>query len=150
MPGERTGGWRGSNCAEPMSDKPKTIDEYLSLLSADQRAALQALRETIRAAAPEAEECISYQMPAFRLNGMLVGFAAAKNHCALYAWNGSAVADFADELSGYHTSKGTIRFTPDKPLPEALVRHLVELKVAKNAQKAEAAKRARGSSLSPT
>jgi uncharacterized protein YdhG (YjbR/CyaY superfamily) len=119
-------------------DKPRTIDEYLSLVSEDKRAALQALREIIRAAAPEAEECISYQMPAFRLNGMLVGFAAAKNHCALYAWNGSAVGMFADELAGYDTSKGTIRFTPDKPLPEALVRRLVEMKVAKNAQKSKA------------
>jgi uncharacterized protein YdhG (YjbR/CyaY superfamily) len=119
-------------------DKPKTVDEYLSLVSEDKRAALQALREIIRAAAPEAEECISYQMPAFRLNGMLVGFAAARNHCALYAWNGSAVGMLADELAGYDTSKGTIRFTPDKPLPEALVRRLVEMKVAKNARKSKA------------
>jgi uncharacterized protein YdhG (YjbR/CyaY superfamily) len=119
---------------------PTTIDEYLALVSEDKRAALQALREVIRAAAPEAEECISYQMPAFRLNGMLVGFAAAKNHCALYAWNGSAVGMFADELRGYDTSKGTIRFTPEKPLPETLVRRLVETKVAKNAEKAKRAK----------
>jgi len=115
---------------------PRTIDEYLAQVSDDKRAALQALREVIRAAAPEAEECISYKMPAFRLNGMLVGFAAAKHHCALYAWNGSAVGLLADELSGYDTSKGTIRFTPDKPLPEALVRRLVEMKVAKNREKA--------------
>src|SRR5580658_1802364 len=123
-----------------MNDKPKTIDEYLSLVSEDKRAALQALREMIRAAAPEAEECISYQIPAFRLNGMLVGFAAAKNHCALYAWNGSAVGLFADELREYDTSKGTIRFTPTKPLPETLVRRLVEMQVAKNRHKAEAVK----------
>ena len=123
-----------------MTGKPATIDEYLSRVKPDQRAALQALREAIRAAAPEAEECISYQMPAFRLSGMLVGFAAAKNHCALYAWNGSTVAAFADELKGYDISKGTIRFTPDKPLPEALVRHLVESKVASNAERALARK----------
>lgn len=123
-----------------MIDKPRTIDEYLSRLSEDKRAVLQALRAMIRAAAPEAEECISYQMPAFRLNGMLVGFAAAKHHCALYAWNGSTVDRFADELRGYDTSKGTIRFTPDKPLPERLVRHLVELKVAANAQRSKAAR----------
>jgi len=122
------------------TDAPSTIDEYLALLSDDKRAALQALREIIRAAAPAAEECISYQMPAFKLNGMLVGFAAAKNHCALYAWNGSAVGMFADELRGYDTSKGTIRFTPQKPLPETLVRRLVEMKVAKNAQKLKAVK----------
>ena len=124
----------------PRKAAPATIDEYLASLSEDKRAALQALREIIRTAAPEAEECISYQMPAFRLNGMLVGFAAARNHCALYAWNGSAVGLFADELKDFDTSKGTIRFTPDKPLPAALVRRLVEMKVARNAEKSKAAK----------
>ena len=69
---------------------------------------------------------------------MLVGFAAAKTHCALYAWNGSSVGLFAQELAGFDTSKGTIRFTPDHPLPETLVRRLVEMKLAKNAQRAEA------------
>jgi uncharacterized protein YdhG (YjbR/CyaY superfamily) len=127
------------------TDAPTTIDAYLASVSEDKRAALQALREIIRAAAPGAEECISYKMPAFRLNGMLVGFAAAKNHCALYAWNGSAVGMFADELRGYDTSKGAIRFTPEKPLPEKLVRRLVEMKVAKNAQKSKAVKSRTGS-----
>jgi uncharacterized protein YdhG (YjbR/CyaY superfamily) len=125
-------------------DAPTTIDEYLARVSEDKRAALQALREIIRAVAPDAEECISYQIPAFRLNGMLVGFAAAKNHCALYAWNGSAVGVLADELRGYDTSKGTIRFTPDRPLPETLVRRLVMMKVARNAQKSKAAKSRKG------
>jgi uncharacterized protein YdhG (YjbR/CyaY superfamily) len=120
-----------------MTDKPATIDEYLSRVSEDKRAALQALREIIRAAAPDAEECISYQMPAFKLNGMLVGFAAAKNHCALYAWNGSSVGLLQDELKDFDTSKGTIRFTPDKPLPEALVRRLVEMKIARNAERSK-------------
>jgi uncharacterized protein YdhG (YjbR/CyaY superfamily) len=123
-----------------MTSKPKTIDDYLSPLSADKRAALQALRETIRSTAPDAEECISYQIPAFRLNGMLVGFAAHASHCALYAWNGTTVAAFAEELKDYDTSKGTIRFTPDKPLPEALVRHLVQAKVAANAERAKVRK----------
>jgi len=125
-------------------DAPTTIDEYLALVSDDKRAALQALREIIRAAAPDAQECISYKMPAFRQNGMLVGFAAAKNHCALYAWNGTAVGLFADELRGYDTSKGTIRFTPEKPLPETLVRRLVEMKVAQNAQNRRRAGRGAG------
>ena len=80
-----------SRPAKSLTAPPTTIDEYLALVSEDKRAALQALREIIHAAAPDAEECISYQMPAFRLNGMLVGFAAAKAHCALYAWNGSTV-----------------------------------------------------------
>ena len=120
-----------------MTDHPTTIDEYLAGLDAETRTALQHLRETIRAAAPEAEECISYQMPAFRLNGMLVGFAAHARHCALYAWNGTTVEAFADELKDFDTSKGTIRFTPDKPLPDALVRHLVLAKVEKNAERAK-------------
>jgi len=125
-------------------DEATTIDEYLALVSEDKRGALRALREMIRAAAPDAEECISYKMPAFKLNGMLVGFAAAKNHCALYAWNGSTTGLFADELRGYETSKGTIRFTPEKPLPERLVRRLVELKVVKNAERSKAAKSRQG------
>ena len=121
-----------------MTDKPLTIDDYLATVKPDQRAALQSLRQMIRAAAPDAEECISYGMPAFRQNGMLVGFAAAARHCALYAWNGSTVEAFADQLKDYDLSKGTIRFTPDNPLPEALVRHLVREKIAMNAAKAGA------------
>jgi len=117
---------------------PSTIDEYLSALSADKRAALQALRELIHAAAPEASECISYKMPAFKLNGMMVGFAAHANHCALYAWNATTIAGFAGELSDFDINKGTIRFTPEKPLPAALVRRLVEAKVAKNAERVKA------------
>lgn len=96
---------------------PATIDGYLAALAPDQRAALQALREVIRAAAPEAEECISYKMPAFKLNGMLVGFAAHARHCAVYGWNGPAIAEFAGDLAGFEISKGAIRFTPEQPLP---------------------------------
>jgi uncharacterized protein YdhG (YjbR/CyaY superfamily) len=77
---------------------------------------------------------------------MLVGFAAHANHCAVYAWNATTIADFSDELKGFDTSKGTIRFTPDKPLPEALVRHLVEAKVAKNAERAKARRGRRSAS----
>ena len=119
-----------------MTSSPATIDEYLAGVSPDKRTALQALREIIRSEAPDAEECISYQMPAFRQNGMLVGFAAASKHCALYAWNGTTVEAFKDALKGYDTSKGTVRFTPEKPLPEALVRHLVREKIRINAARA--------------
>src|SRR5262245_66384249 len=100
-----------------MAAKPRTIDEYLATLSDDKRAALEELRKTIRAAAPKAEECISYQLPAFRLNGMLVAFGATANHCAFYLMSSSTVANHKDELKNYDTSKGTIRFQPDKPLP---------------------------------
>jgi uncharacterized protein YdhG (YjbR/CyaY superfamily) len=100
--------------------KPKTPDEYLSALSDDQRGALEALRAAIRAAAPQAEECISYDRPAFRLNGkLLVAYGAAKNHCAFYA--GSTIQSFVEELKNYSASKGTIRFPADKALPRQSV-----------------------------
>ena len=112
----------------------KTIDEYLAALSADQRAALEKLRKTIRAAAPNAEECISYQLPAFRLDGrVLVCFGAAAKHCAFYPGSGTTVAAHEDLLKDYDTSKGTIRFQADKPLPVALVRKLVKARIAENA-----------------
>jgi uncharacterized protein YdhG (YjbR/CyaY superfamily) len=115
-----------------MAGKPRTIDEYLAALSADTRAALENLRKTIRAAAPEAEECISYQLPAFRLNGMLVGFGARPKHCALYLMSASTIEAHKDELKNYDTSKGTIRFQPDKPLPAALVRKLIKARIVEN------------------
>jgi uncharacterized protein YdhG (YjbR/CyaY superfamily) len=115
-----------------MAEKPTTIDEYLAGVSTDQRAALEELRKTIRAAAPAAEECISYQLPAFRLNGALVGFGATANHCAFYLMSGSTVEAHQEELRGYDTSKGTIRFQPEQPLPAALVTKLVEARIAEN------------------
>jgi uncharacterized protein YdhG (YjbR/CyaY superfamily) len=115
-----------------MAGKPKTIDEYLAKLSDDKRAALEKLRKTIRAVAPKAEECISYQIPSFRLNGMLVGFGATAKHCAFYLLSSSTVEAHKAELEGYDTSKGTIRFQPDKPLPAALVRKLVKARIAEN------------------
>jgi uncharacterized protein YdhG (YjbR/CyaY superfamily) len=111
----------------------RTIDEYLSALPSDQRAALGALRRTIRAAAPDAEECISYQLAAFRRNGMLVAMGATERHCAFYLMSGTTLEAFRDELRGYDTSKGTIRFRPDEPLPAALVRKLVKARLAENA-----------------
>jgi uncharacterized protein YdhG (YjbR/CyaY superfamily) len=99
------------------------------------------LRRTIRAAAPKAEECISYQIPSFRQDGMLVGFGAAAKHCALYLLNASTVADFAEELVCYDTSKGTLRFPADKPLPVGLVRKLVKARLAENAGRRERSKK---------
>ena len=115
-----------------MTGKAKTIDEYLAPLSADKRAALEKLRKTIRAAAPKAEECISYQIPAYRQDGMLVGFGATANHCAFYLMSSSTVEAHQDELKDYDTSKGTIRFQADDPLPAALVRKLVKARIAEN------------------
>ena len=105
----------------------KTVDDYLAAVPADKRAALEKLRKTIKAAAPEAEEGISYGLAAFRLNGKpLVAFGATANHCAFFPMDGTTVAAHRKELAGYDTSKGTIRFQPDKPLPAALVRKIVK------------------------
>jgi uncharacterized protein YdhG (YjbR/CyaY superfamily) len=114
--------------------KAKTIDEYLAALSDDKRAALGKLRKAVKAAAPKAEECISYQLPAFRLDGkLLVAFGAAAKHCAFYLMSSSTAAAHQDDLKGYDTSKGTIRFQPNHPLPAALVRRLVKARIAENA-----------------
>ena len=115
-----------------MAGKPKTIDEYLATLSDDKRVALEKLRKTIRAAAPKAEECISYMIPAFRQNGLLVGFGAAARHCSFYPMSAATVAAFKNDLKDFDTSKGTIRFQPSKPLPVALVRKLVKVRIAEN------------------
>ena len=118
-----------------MAARPKTIDEYLAALSEDKRAALEKLRKTIRAAAPKAEECISYQLAAFRQNGMLVAFGATANHCAFYLMSSSTVEAHKDKLKDYDTSKGTIRFQADKPLPVGLVRKLVKARIAENEER---------------
>jgi uncharacterized protein YdhG (YjbR/CyaY superfamily) len=105
-------------------------DEYLAALGGDQRHALEKLRKEIKTAAPNAEECISYGIPGFRLNGkLLVSYGAGAKHCAFYP--GSIAQQFKNELKGYDTSgKGTIRFTADKPLPTALVRKIVKARIA--------------------
>ena len=121
---------------------PANIDDYLARVTDDKRAALEQLRQTILEVIPMAEECISYQMPAFRHDGrVLVYFAAAANHCAFYP--GGMVNDFKDELEAYETSKGTIRFQPERPLPASLVQKIVKARVAQNAGRASKAKRAK-------
>ena len=116
-----------------MSAKPQTIDEYLAPLSSEKRTALEKLRRAIKSAAPGAEECISYRIPAFRLGGrMLVAFGAAANHCAFYPGS-SPLEAHKDELEAYDTRKGTIRFQADSPLPATLVRKLVKARIAEKA-----------------
>ncbi len=116
-----------------MPQKPQTIDEYLAPLGNEKRAALEKLRRAIKSAAPEAEECISYQIPAFRLRGrLLVAFGAAANHCAFYP-GAYPVKAHKDELRAYDTSKGTIRFQADRPLPTTLVRKLIKARIAEYA-----------------
>jgi uncharacterized protein YdhG (YjbR/CyaY superfamily) len=113
----------------------KTIDRYLAAVRPDQRAALEKLRKAIKAAAPRAEECISYGIPAFRLDGkLLVFFGAATKHCAFYP-GAYPVAAHEEELAAYRTSEGTIRFPADAPLPAALVRKLVKSRIAERGGK---------------
>ena len=121
-----------------MAGKPKTIDEYLSTLDDDKCAALEKLRQTIRAAAPKAEECISYGVPAFRENGLLVAFGASKNYCSFYP--GTILASFNLDLKKFETSKGTIRFQPDRPLPAALIKKIVKARLADNLNRSKRAK----------
>lgn len=113
-----------------MIQKARTMERYLAGISPEKRAALQRLRKIIRAAAPGAEEAICYGIPAFRWNGkFLVGIGAASTHCSFYP--GAVLTGFGEDLKKYDTSKGTIRFHADKPLPATLVRKLVKARVAK-------------------
>jgi uncharacterized protein YdhG (YjbR/CyaY superfamily) len=117
-----------------MSKAPASPDSYLAGLSADKRRALEKLRKDIKAAAPKAEECISYGVPGFRIDGrLLCSYAASAKHCAFYP--GSIVQQFTKELKGYNTAKGTIRFPADEPLPAALVRKIVKARIAQRAKK---------------
>ena len=104
-----------------------SVDEYIAAQSAETRPRLQELRASIRAAVPEAAEVISYGIPTYKFPGGFVSFGAAKRHCALY---GSAMDVYAQELRGFETSKGTVRFPLDRPIPDPLVRKLVLAKVA--------------------
>ena len=109
---------------------PADTDAYLATVPEPQRGALQVLRRQLLAAAPGATECVSYGMPAIRKTGVLVWFAAAKAHCALYP--SGLVAEFADRLTGYETSKGAIRFQPENPLPPELIADIVARRIAQD------------------
>ena len=109
----------------------KTIDEYIATFPENIQIILEELRKAIRESAPEAEEVISYQIPAFKLNGILVYFAAFKNHIGFYPTS-SPMEAFKEELSGYEISKGTIRFPINKPIPFDLVKKIVRYRVKQN------------------
>lgn len=114
-----------------MPAKPNTIDEYLATVSADKRAALAKLRMTIKSLLPTAEEGFSYGLPAFILDGKpIAAFSASANHCSYFPMSGSIVAALADDLVGYETSKGGIRFPANKPLPKPLVKKLLQARMA--------------------
>jgi uncharacterized protein YdhG (YjbR/CyaY superfamily) len=115
---------------------PKTVDEYLAGVSEPARSTLNKIRAVIRSAVPpETTEVISYRMPVFKYKGLLIGFAAFSDHCSLFPMGSSALRGLEDELKTYSTSKGTIRFPLDKPLPAALVKKIVKARLAQNEQK---------------
>ena len=118
---------------------PTSVEDYLAALPEGSRAALEKLRKTIRAAAPEATETISYQMPAFKDHGgFLVSYAAFKDHCSLFPASKAVIEALGEELTPYFTGKGTIRFQADKPLPAALVRKIVQVRIEENAARGSA------------
>jgi uncharacterized protein YdhG (YjbR/CyaY superfamily) len=116
--------------------KAGSVDEYLAGVPEPARSSLDRIRATIRSVVPpEATETISYGIPTFKYKGSLVGYAAFSNHCSLFPMGSSAIEVFKDELKNFQTSKGTIRFTVDKPLPAALVKKLVKARIAANENK---------------
>lgn len=112
----------------------KTIDDYIATFPPDDQERLEKLRQAIHAAAPDAQEAISYQMPTFKLNGNLVHFGAFKDHIGLYPAP-SGVAAFQKELAPYHVAKGSIRFPKNQPLPYDLVTQIVQYRVQENLAK---------------
>ncbi|MDQ2975239.1 MAG: DUF1801 domain-containing protein [Acidobacteriota bacterium] len=122
------------------SAPPKDVDEYLAGVPKEARATLEKLRKAIKAAAPKASEVISYQMPMYKQNGMLVGFAAFKDHCSLFP-GPAVIKAHQEELKSYKTSKGTIRFPSDKSLPAALVKKLIKTRIQENEARARKKRR---------
>ena len=116
------------DCAEMSAEQ---IDNYLNDLEEPKRSTLQKLRRTILEIAPEAEEVISYRVPAFRLHGKVIaGFAAFKNHLSYLPFSGSVLVQVADQLEGYTRTRGSLHFPVDRPLPKALVEKLIALRLA--------------------
>jgi len=118
--------------AATRSAKAETVDDYLAALPENTRAPLAKLRKTIKAAAPKATEVISYQIPAYKHHGLLVGFAASGGLCTFHIMSTALTSAHAAELKGYKPGKASIRFSPDKPLPAALVTKLVKARIAEN------------------
>lgn len=118
---------------DPTSAKANEVDEYLARVPEDARAALVKLRKTIRAAVPKAAtEVISYQIPAYKHHGLLVGFAASNGLCTFHIMSTAVTRAHAEELKGYKTGKASIRFAPDNPPPAALLKKLIKARIAEN------------------
>ncbi len=115
---------------------PRTIDEYLAGVPEPARSTVDRIRAVISSVVPpETTEAISYGMPTFKYEGSLVAFAAFANHCSLFPMNSSLIKEFKKELKDFATSKGTIRFSVDKPLPASLVKKIVKARIADNQRK---------------
>ncbi len=120
------------------SAAPRDVDEYLANVPEPARGTLNKVRAMIRSAVPpETTESISYRIPTFKYKGPLLGFAAFTDHCSLFVMDPLVMEAFKDQLKNYATSKGTIRFPVDKPLPATLIRKLVKARVAKNEHKGQ-------------
>lgn len=127
---------------------PKTVDEYLEALPEEFQTVCAGLRAAVRSAAPQAEEIISYGIPTYKHKGALVHWGAFKNHCSFFGVSKAMLAAFAEELKPFTTNSTTLHFTPDNPLPSALVKNMVRMRMqenealadAKNAGKAKAKK----------
>ena len=119
---------------------PKDIDEYIAGFPQDVQEILEKIRATVREAAPEAKEKISYGMPAFTLNGNLVYFAAFKNHIGFYPIP-SGIEEFKEELSVYKQGKGSVQFPLDEPMPYELITRIVKFRTEENLEKAKAKKK---------
>lgn len=127
----------------------KNIDAYLAAAPKEARATLQKLRQVIKAAAPEAVEVISYQIPVYKYHGMLVGFAAFANHCSFFVMSVKLMATLKDDLKGYSTATATIRFTADKPLPATLVKKIVKARIKENEARTQRKAKAAGAKALP-
>jgi uncharacterized protein YdhG (YjbR/CyaY superfamily) len=114
----------------------KSVDEYLATVPEEARATLEKLRQTIKSILPDAIETISYGMPSYKYKGKLVaGFAAFKEHCSYFPMSAVVIEVLKDDLRSYSTSKGTIRFPTDKPLPATLIKKLIKTRIAETQQK---------------
>jgi uncharacterized protein YdhG (YjbR/CyaY superfamily) len=126
----------GVHCG--MRKKPKTIDEYLASLKPDRRSALEKLRRTIHSVVPDAEECISYSMPAFRYKGhVIAGFLATAKGCSYFPFSGTILSTLSSDLETYDQTKSALHFDPKRPLPVALVRKLLKARIAETTMREE-------------
>ena len=123
-----------------MATSFKDIDSYIKIQSTETKTVLEKIRQTIKKAAPQAEEVISYNMPAFKYCGMLVYFAAYENHIGFYP-TASGIANFKTELSKYKGAKGSVQFPLDEKVPYSLIKKIVKYRVNQNLEKANAIKR---------